>query len=1027
MSFVIPYEPNKLNHPSFHVGTGTSHNIENKNAEKSIDSFHDDLAFEFDKSKPGTWEDIAFENTRIHDTDDGTESNQIIKNILSSYGRCVVIDEESTGDGKIPYRLPEQNECFIKDCFPGFSVPGLNNLLDQSTVSLKTFIEYHKTQGIPLENPLKTGGGLHIQLPEKFPHTAYFNYDILIFNHIKENIEYQLDEIKSTKDILFINTVNLNFLWCNLLLYCEKSVENDKYLNPTDKSKTPKDSTKPHLLQYKSALTELKKIRFDGFQINADGYISNPLFTMRDQKSKILTDDEVNYITILCNTIYGDRIDALKDAQPPLQYITSQAMAATSILKKIGKQIKSVISRLIGSKKKDNNKEACKKKVDDIFKNGGLEKHGWNILKFSGDSSHIVIGNIIEHISDKHNLNIDIRYLVSERPLAARLLSTQKSVIIFKTNVVMNNFNGPGSENKEHRHAALSVVFDPSSIIENIIAGFETKYQNVYNDNPTEKYIKTKSDKIEKDFLLLTDVNIGSAETQFALTLQSLTSLNKELSKLKVDPKTALTNIFTLMNGAKTKELLDVYDIDNAIYDINQVSTDFINLAKDAIGTRIGFIRITVKMNWKGLIGTLTTTPAIQDEFNDLQKVVSLLAFLYEKVDKMVDDTVILSKDEVDTILTKLLEENGFKEFYKKIKHFYGTDEQRSSVVEDIRTEWQNSKKRNSDSIPNNVELIIQEFQNLIVNFSVIFGYNTTRQLGGNLNSIDDFVEIDEESKEQIIETRNGEKKIKMTQNIEANIKNYYIEEFLSKEFIVETNHEYARKAAKCILDEMNMLFFKLGVMTICGAIEETHFTERISRYYSEEKSELTNFMNCELVYYNAFKPRVITLDRAKTLYKSKLKKDIEHITNLNLNMVGKDKRKKDKIMSNITSNFTLNYKNIDEIITEMEDIYKKFNGLKSRLYRLTDDDIVNMVKIRNEYNTFISSHQLLQDDNTQKTTDRHPRIIEKIIEIVGNIHGGRTRKKRESRKQNKLNNQRQTSKRHRKRRTKRRGKTVQK
>jgi len=643
-------------------------------------------------------------------------------------------------------------------------------------------------------------------------------------------------------------------------------------------------------------------------------------------------------------------------------------------------------------------------------------------LKFSGDSSHIVIGNIIEHISQNLELNIDIRYLVSERPLAARLLSTQKSVIIFKTNVVMNNFNGPGSENKEHRHAALSVIFDPKSIIENIIAGFAIKYNNVTRDTKNKKYIKTKSDKIENDFLQLThnDVNIGSAETQIALTLQSLNSLNDELSK-NVDPQKIMTEIFKLMNDDKTKELLDVYDIDNAIYDISQIDTNFVDLAKEAIGTRIGNIRINVKMNWKGLISKLiSNNTTIQQEFSNLQKVVSLLAFLYKKVGIKIDEDVILNKDEVDNLLTELLKKNGFQEFYKKIQYFYGGEGKLSGFVEDIRTEWQNmdSNKGNSDSIPNNVELVIQEFQNLIVNFSVIFDNNTTRKVGGNPK--DGMVELD---------GKPSTEKIKLTTENDIKMKAYYIEEFLSKEFIVEESCNDAKDAAQSILYEMNMLFYKEGVTKICSAIGETHFTERISRYYSEEESELTNFMNCELAYYNEFHSTVIFFDHAVQLYKERLYNDIDSITKLSSGFLDKIQiqiKTDTKFVKKLTENINKFNMDYEKIRNEISDIDTNFKHLKSSLNNLTD--LVNMVKIRNEYNTFISSHHLLQDNYTKtSTTDRHPRIIEKIISIVGNTHGGRTRKKRESRKQNKLNTHRQTSKRYRKRRTKRRGKTVQK
>ena len=85
---------------------------------------------------------------------------------------------------------------------------------------------------------------------------------------------------------------------------------------------------------------------------------------------------------------------------------------------------------------------------------------GWSILKFSGDSSHIVFGEIMGWVKNYYEHGFQIEYLLSERPLAGRLLSAGKTIMMLSTNVFMKNFTGKGSENKDHRRAAFYITFD---------------------------------------------------------------------------------------------------------------------------------------------------------------------------------------------------------------------------------------------------------------------------------------------------------------------------------------------------------------------------------------------------------------------------------------------------------------------------------------------------------------------------------------------------------------------------------------
>jgi len=128
-------------------------------ATKTIDSVHDELGKEANKAKPTHWEDKAIENTYV-----GVVPSVPIPESLNTYAKCVISeDAQSVDEGKIPYTIPNNNEfCYIKDVFPGVCVPGLNNLLDQSAASLKSFFD--KTGSPGFENPLIGAGGIGQQL-----------------------------------------------------------------------------------------------------------------------------------------------------------------------------------------------------------------------------------------------------------------------------------------------------------------------------------------------------------------------------------------------------------------------------------------------------------------------------------------------------------------------------------------------------------------------------------------------------------------------------------------------------------------------------------------------------------------------------------------------------------------------------------------------------------------------------------------------------------------------------------------------
>jgi len=118
-------------------------------------------------------------------------------------------------------------------------------------------------------------------------YTAYFNYDLLIFKYIYEKIyPMQQDTNDNIKTLYYtvnlivdgrtdiplsfdqieaINVVNINYLWCKLMIYCYKRIGDDQYLTRRQ-------------LEYTEGISRLCQIRFDSF-VTKDNYFTNPMFS----------------------------------------------------------------------------------------------------------------------------------------------------------------------------------------------------------------------------------------------------------------------------------------------------------------------------------------------------------------------------------------------------------------------------------------------------------------------------------------------------------------------------------------------------------------------------------------------------------------------------------------------------------------------------------------------------------------------------------------------------------------------------
>ena len=698
------------------------------NATKTIDSVHDELGKEAKKAKPNDWEDKVIEYTQI-----GATPPLLIPESLNTYAKCVVTENaQSVDEGKIPYTIPDNNEfCYIKDCFPGACVPGLNNLLDQSAASLKTFFEQTGSSGFT--NPLKGGGGIGQQLfnnnnsDNRLQYTAYFNYDLLMFQYIfdfflpaKNSGSTELNAIYNKitttprvlytpKEIQIINSVNLNYLWAYLMIFCKESVEDDTYLLLKSGEQQ----------EYYNMLNQLSQIRFDGFMVNGDGYISNPVFYYRGSKSYYMINNKIaSFIDGFCKTIYKDMKGTFKFTQAGndklgggVQYTTSQSMAATCISSVMGK-LKSVVCR--NADNKDPIKNACMNEITRLMNNKAQAPSGWSILKFSGDSSHVVFGEIMEWIKNKYNKTFQINYLLSERPLAGRLLSAGKTIMMVSTNVFMKNFTGKGSENKNHRRAVFYITFDKSISYINIIEGLYEKINNVRKDN-NQYRLALASDLIQSLQTPTTDTDDFSEKAAYLskginVQLQS----NPTIDNIGDPEMNVLSQVMIQQNIV---DFLQAYEVDELTNKLNAIPIDFETLGQNLIGRRLFSFRIGSKSNWKFLISELYDRERniqhnvdIVNQYDNIRQIMSLSNLLSDKLSKYPSIGPYLNSK-----FDNFKKNSGFNAIFLKIIKSYSDATVVNKFEEERISDWLNNKKGESQKIPSSVELIIQDLKQFIV------------------------------------------------------------------------------------------------------------------------------------------------------------------------------------------------------------------------------------------------------------------------------------------------------------------------
>jgi len=829
MAAVIPNRHNmSIDGATFMKGVapiGTGMNVlAGVNGDVTLDQVHDEI-FESTKGKPSAWEDQILLSTTIN-----TDSNTKILSTISSMGKCVKLHDPRVlgaqtqpNEGLIPYTIPDNRvACYIRDCFSGTGIPGLNNIFDQATMSLKSFIEYHNRAVVGAAvfgNPLAGYGGLGQQLyappaaDAKLKYTAYFNYDLLMFVYItriilQPNGPQTLIDLRTKvinaingpavlltpAEIETINIININYLWCKLMIYCVESLRSDSFLTGS-------------LDEYLPAMNKLTQIRFESFAKNGDNYFTNPIFGYRGNNpvdiTQNVTPETLTYIDSLCTAVYTADADPGFGSQMNnsglsggVQYVTTQSMVAQAMTKAISKRA-GIIAR--NANNKDPIQNACANEIDKLFKHAhpGIAAlsllqiaRGWSMVKFSGDSSHIVFGEIMEAVQSaaangkadiaafaiglteekeaawkaKGNtaawaadngashegvfylflvpsangvFNFKIVYLIEERPLTARLLAAQKNIFVEGTKLIMDTFTGFGSEDKYDRHAALYIEFDLNSSYVNILTGLQDKIQKYVDNNGNYP--------LAGDILTLENAGTLAASN---LNDQGLRAEFLNHFDLPLAPGEALTQDYLreLSSDIANLEFRINFDLDTILLKLEALLDESkipnYNLLADTLVGK-GFPRMSRATNWKALMIVLQSTnidaaggtpsSGTQNGYYDMKEILSIISKLYN--DGRTDianpymNRLLTNTEGLLKVLNKMV--SSF-ESVRTIADIFSRDKivKYDAFIQDRIAEWMQDKS--GESPPSKIELMVnglKEFVDLCLDVRAKY-----KSVPGNVN-----------------------------------------------------------------------------------------------------------------------------------------------------------------------------------------------------------------------------------------------------------------------------------------------------
>ena len=367
--------------------------------------------------------------------------------------------------------------------------------------------------------------------------------------------------------------------------------------------------------------------------------------------------------------------------------------------------------------------------------------YGWAILKFSGDSSHIVFGGIMEDIKaaaaegDTDLGRIKIIYAISERPLLARLLAAQKNVYFLLNNasVLKEYYTGPGSEFKTEPHAVLYIQWDPSITFNNIVDGFVDKVNDPDAPQPlggpdTIANEGTSIDKLIQLYVLFGITLPSHAQAAQAAQAQAAAPLteadyNNLIDEFK-DVFLQVPLVAAFLKQYRTNIIM------TKMRAIIEKDPDYRTLS-----TKLGAQgRAAGNTNWFWLMDTINAPDSATIEggaegihdFDEICLIFNLLVEYYIELEGA-----------VDTYYNNFFRLPGFYNIFKKIITSHRTTLLKRKDTEKIETfiqtreqDWISSQKKNSERIPNKVGAAINQMETLMLNCWKLHEYRTQLPLG---------------------------------------------------------------------------------------------------------------------------------------------------------------------------------------------------------------------------------------------------------------------------------------------------------
>ena len=370
------------------------------------DTLHDEINDSI-KDADGVTNISTLNDDLLEETKNTTEGGE---SILQIWNNSVIRDLNDVVTDIMETKPVDENYvCYLRDVYKGSIIPGLNNLLDMAGASTETFVKDAKIRKLIEKTSLP--------LEEGYSH--YFKFDIQINTYINRLVPGLRNATYWETGYKEKNIDNLNFLWQYLLCFCYLCIREDGY-----------ETHSPNTL-FKS-FYYLRNICFSSFETimgyNSIEYIRYPTWQIGYQEgenSMLIFNyfKEHFWDTKDFGGISTDETHISRENETGYPYSLSQRIAAMNM----SGRSKYVIPR---KTKGDTSKEKkqCLTGFLELFKEpyGGTSIEDkvvniiWRITKFSGDSSHIIYGILIESAIEIHRPSIPIVFLLSERPMLAR-------------------------------------------------------------------------------------------------------------------------------------------------------------------------------------------------------------------------------------------------------------------------------------------------------------------------------------------------------------------------------------------------------------------------------------------------------------------------------------------------------------------------------------------------------------------------------------------------------------------------------